>query len=35
MAIMLWKTYAALKAAGGSEEEAIAAAEELAGAKIT
>ena len=31
MAIMLAKTYAALKAAGAPEEEAVAAAEELAG----
>jgi hypothetical protein len=31
MAIMLAKTYAAFKAAGAPEEEAIAAAEELAG----
>ena len=31
MAIMLGKTYAAFKAAGAPEEEAIAAAEELAG----
>ena len=31
MAIMLAKTYAAFKAAGAPEEDAVAAAEELAG----